>query len=252
MTYTFTDRTITANRDFEFTSGPTFGGDALSGTATGATTVNRTVTGTIAPIVTTVRGCTNSNADNYNSAANEDDGSCYISIAGHDGGDSTAACDNANANTNDQTIYHAPGGSTFYTDTGLTSTYTGWFSADGSTFTQYSNGIAGSTGSCPAPVRIGRASISAPSDVTVAIPFDVTVSASNIVGVGSVTIAISGGGISEQVSSIVSNGSTSHTFEVELTDENLAGQTITISATVSSGSTSRGTNTGNITVNDSF
>ena len=54
--YTLADPTFTANSGFEFTAGPTFSGDSLTGTfaaGTGNVTVNRTVTGTVA-----ATGCT--------------------------------------------------------------------------------------------------------------------------------------------------------------------------------------------------
>ena len=274
--YSFTDPTVTPLAGFIFTTTPVFSGDSLTGTIGNGGTVNRTLTVTVEA---EVEGCTNSSASNYNPNANVDDGSCEFNVFGcttegadnHDsaanvdngtcywsvdhvtGGNGQGACDNANSDQTATTFYtNAADGTELYTDTALTAAFTGWIS-DGTDYYQYTDGVRGEALTCLPPIRIGKVTVErldqSETDIIVGVEFSVTVSAINIVGVNSVTVAaeivssISPSIIGETVqpvsSVVTADGATAHTFEFTLSNPEYVGTDFSVRGTVSSGDVSR-------------
>ena len=117
-----------------------------------------------------VSGCTNSGAANYNSMATSDDGSCYIVLfSGNEGNSSTNAC----ASTTAEILYSTVGGTTAFTDTALTSRFTGFIS-DGTNFRPYNNGVLDRIGTCQAPSRFTGATVTVDRETSINTTFTIS------------------------------------------------------------------------------
>ena len=158
-TYSFEDPTVTVNAGYHFASGGTFSGDSLTGTFAGSdVTVIRSIGGTVVETFVETLGCTDSNAANYDSNANTDDGSCVFQFEYHFATSDTAACSAAVDGTSEVSLYSDQAiQPTFYSDAaGTMLAPVGWYTSDDGTggdtvFRIGSNGMVAETAICANP-----------------------------------------------------------------------------------------------------
>ena len=193
-----------------------------------------------APACTTISGCTDSSASNYNAAATVDDGSCsYAGYSGSVGSSADNACDLRNSGVGGVATVSLTTDSsgTFYNAGAL---FTGWVSNSDNTVRSFSNGTQTSTGNCQAYPRITTVSISvnnANVDTSLGDTLNGVVSWTGVgIEADGVTVSIQATALGSATAASQKSGS--YTYSISGSFGQPVGQ-YSVTATVSAGSHSR-------------